>query len=205
MDVATCSALTFRPFLIAMTGRRGTGKSHGAGRLAWATGAELVSSDAVRKQFTGVTRSSPAEWQSGIYIESTTGHVYRRMIQRVGAGLERGTSKILNATFLDQRWRDAAAAVASTAHVAFFIVETVREDRIVRERIADRSRLGQSASDATIAIYEHQLEAQFARPPATPPGSLSVRINTSCESAARLDPVFASPLHQQTLRPCITI
>jgi predicted kinase len=64
---------------------------------------------------------------------------------------------IVDATFLKRRHRDMFRAFAAQARVPFSIVDFTARDDILRERIAARFQMGQDASDADLAVLEHQI------------------------------------------------
>jgi aminoglycoside phosphotransferase family enzyme/predicted kinase len=178
LDLASAAALTFGPFLIAMTGLSGTGKSTVAESLARATGARLLASDLVRKQIAGVTGPSPAEWGEGLYAEAWTERTYEALLRAAEETLQSGSPVILDASFLDSAWRERAAAVAAQAGVPFLLVETVCDPAIAEARIAARAARGGSASDATLAIFRSQQSETARNPPSVPDGTIPVWIDT---------------------------
>jgi len=191
LDLASAAALTFRPFLVAMTGLSGTGKSTVAASLGRATGARLLASDVVRKQIAGVTGPSPAEWGEGLYAEEWTERTYEALLRAAGETLRSGSSVILDAAFLDSAWRERAAAVAASFGAPFLLVETVCDPAIAEARIEARAAGGRSASDATLAIFRRQHSEAMRGTPAVPDGAFPVRIDTGRPNVHGTDLVLA--------------
>ena len=201
LDLAARSALTVRPFLMAMTGLSGTGKSTVAASVARATGADLISSDVVRKQLAGITGPATATWGKGLYTAEWNERTYQRLFARAKETLRAGRPLVLDASFLDERWREYAGGLASAASVPFLLVETVCDEQVAAERIAARVARGDSASDADLAIYAHQRRMLATAPVAVPRGAIAVRVDTSIGAGNRVDPVFAALQGAEVLRP----
>ena len=149
-----------RPGFVAIThGFSGSGKTTLSRSLVEMSGAIRIRSDIERKRMQEV--SSAARQQtaiaSGLYAADVTDSTYQRLLELAGTILESGHGVIVDATFLRRRHRDLFRAFAASMRVPFSIVDfTVREE-ILRERIATRLRQGQDASDANLAVLEHQL------------------------------------------------
>lgn len=191
LNQATRMALTVRPALIIMTGLSGTGKSVVAAALADALGATLFSSDAVRKELAGVHGHAIAGWEEGIYQRAWTERTYQRLVELAGETLVKGQPVILDATFLESRYRHLAAQVAHDAGVPLVIVETICDEAVVAERISRRAAQAEAISDATLAVYRAQRQRLEEHPPAVPSGALVFRVDTTREDPGRLDAVFA--------------
>ena len=146
-------------FLAITHGFSGSGKTTLSQSLVELTGAIRIRSDIERKRMHGgslTDRPTPGV-ASGLYSADVTDSTYQRLLELAGTILESGHGVIVDATFLQRRHRDLFCAFAASARVAFSIVDfTVREE-ILRERIAARLEQGQDASDADLAVLEHQL------------------------------------------------
>jgi aminoglycoside phosphotransferase family enzyme/predicted kinase len=190
LDLATAATATAtKPFIIAMTGLSGTGKSVVAAALARALGIEIVSSDVVRRE-SAVPTEAPTGWQTGRYEPMKRANVYEKLIRRGRETVESGESVILDASFLESDWRRMAADEARAADVPLIFVETITDDDVVRRRLQERSARGDSPSEATVEIYERQRSARAASPPDVPSGTTLVQVDTMAEGPINLDAVF---------------
>jgi aminoglycoside phosphotransferase family enzyme/predicted kinase len=198
LNLATATALTVRPSLIAMTGLSGTGKSTVAAALARALNAEIFASDVVRKELAGQVGSAPEAWGHGLYTTEQTEATYQRLGELATQTLAAGRTVILDATFLDGQRRERLAAVARAAGAPLVLVETVcREDTAVG-RIVARTRHGGSPSDATIEVYRRQRAAAEASPPALPRGAIYILVDTDAAPQVHLEPVLTA-LHREDI------
>ena len=148
------------PGFVAIThGFSGSGKTTLSQSLVELTGAIRIRSDIERKRMHGISSTDHQEpgIAGGLYSADVTDSTYQRLLELAGTILESGHGVIVDATFLKRRHRDMFRAFAARARVPFSIVDfTVREE-ILRERIAARLEQGQDASDADLAVLEHQL------------------------------------------------
>jgi len=139
------------PTLLAIGGRSGTGKSvlarSIAGRIAPPPGALSLRSDVIRKELAGVdvlTRLPAAS-----YTRESSDRVYGEMFERARKVLAQGHSAILDAAFLTEAERTAAAAIARAAAIEFHGVFLIAAPEVRAHRIGSRSA---DASDATAAV-----------------------------------------------------
>ena len=146
-------------FLAITHGFSGSGKTTLSHPLVELTGAIRIRSDIERKRMRGISSRDHQEPgnASVLYAADVTESIYQRLRELAGTILESGHGVIVDATFLKQRHRDMFCALATRARVPFSIIDfTVRED-ILRERITVRLEQGQDASDANLAVLDHQL------------------------------------------------
>ena len=203
LDLATAAMLSFQPFLIAMTGLSGTGKSTVAASLARATGAELLASDVVRKHVAGVSGPSPADWGEGLYDEAWTERTYDALFSRAAEALRAGRTVILDASFLDGDRREQAAAVAAHAGVPFLLVGTICDPAIAEARIKARAARGASASDATTAVFRRQQREALRRVPPVPDGAIHIQIDTGLPNVQATNLVLAALNSNRSRVPCL--
>jgi predicted kinase len=192
LHVAARDAIACAPAVVVMTGLSGTGKSTVAGPLARALGAVHIRSDVVRKELAGVTGAAPDAWQSGIYAGDVTEATYERLVELGREAIGMGRPVVLDATFLDSRWREAVAAMAREAGVPLLLVETVTDAEVLERRLAARSREGADPSDADVAVMREQRAALAAAPVAVPPGARIATVDTTPEGYVDLDPPLAA-------------
>ncbi|MCX2726558.1 AAA family ATPase [Thermomicrobium sp. 4228-Ro] len=146
------------PLLLLIGGLSGTGKSALARRLARCLGIALYSSDIVRKELAGVPveRRVEVPYGTDIYGPEFTRATYRALLERAAAELATGRSVVLDATFLDREWREAARALATRYSARPMLVECCCPAEIVEERLRYRAHEPGQASEATWPIYLEQ-------------------------------------------------
>ncbi|HET7722865.1 MAG TPA: AAA family ATPase, partial [Acidimicrobiales bacterium] len=103
--------------LVLVGGSPGTGKSTVARGIATPLDAVMFRSDEVRKSIAGLDPlvPAPAPLEAGLYRPAMTDATYTELLARARAALELGRTVVLDATWRDPRWREAAAGVASAA------------------------------------------------------------------------------------------
>ena len=150
------------PFMLAVGGKSGTGKSvlarDIAGLIAQPPGALVLRSDVSRKQrrcvgeYTKLPRAT--------YTAETSARVYEAMIERAERALAQGISVVLDAAFLKPQERDAAATAARAAGAGFRGIFLSADSVTRRRRIAFRQ---QDASDATTDVVLAQESMDVGR------------------------------------------
>ncbi|HVM53600.1 MAG TPA: AAA family ATPase [Acidimicrobiales bacterium] len=142
--------------LVLVGGAPGTGKSTLAAHLAASLDAVVLRSDEVRKELAGVPSlaAAPAPFGAGIYAGRSTDATYSKMLDRASLALGMGETVILDATWLDDRWRRAARVVAATTHADLAELELVVPIEVLAARIGSR---GGDPSDATPEIARRML------------------------------------------------
>lgn len=140
-----------RLVLIAMTGLPGSGKSTVAEAIHRRFGLPVLRSDAVRKQL----YAHPA------YTQEESARVFRALHAAAAHLLRTGCPVVLDATLLDENARAPVRELARECATPLVFVRVTAPDRIIRDRLTQRSA-GQRAafdqSDADIAIYEMMRE-----------------------------------------------
>ncbi len=155
--------------LTVMTGLMGSGKTTVARRLARATGAIVVRTDAVRKQLAGIPRHRRvrAAFGRGLYGPELTARTYaacRRIGERL---LAAGWPVVLDGVFGRRAERAAARALARRRGVPFRIVWCDAPVSELRRRLRARARGGRDLSDARVELLDAQ--RRVYEPPAGEP------------------------------------
>ncbi len=159
LSVAASCAQPSRSFVLITHGFSGSGKTTLAQPLLELTGAIRVRSDVERKRIHGLRpKERPGSGiAEGLYRPDATESTYRRLLDLARIIVEAGHSVIVDATFLQHRQRDMFCALAARAGIPFLIVDFTASEGLLRERILARSERGDDASDADLAVLEHQL------------------------------------------------
>lgn len=157
--------------LIIVGGAPGTGKTTISRALAEQIGAQVISTDDVRRQLVdaGAITGEPGTVDAGLYAPEQVAAVYDEVLRRARAPLAGGTSVILDGTWRDARMRERAHALA--AEVAAPTVEFTCAVPLDEASARIRSRTA-TTSDAT-----PEIAAALAERDAGWPGSH--RIDTS--------------------------
>jgi predicted kinase len=155
--------------LVLVGGLPGTGKTTVARSLGERLGWRVLRSDEVRKEAVGLapTDRAGAAFAEGIYDMESTDAVYGDLLERAGRRLARGESVIVDASWNAARHRDAARTTAE-AHLADLVeLRCMAPIEIAEQRMIERARLGQDASDATPEIARRLAQASDPWPAST--------------------------------------
>ena len=129
--------------LVLVGGLPGSGKSTLAAALADDTGWVLLRSDEVRQRMAPMGDRYSAEAVEAVYTE---------ILCRTWEHLAHRESVILDGTWLDAQERDRAKSVADDWDAPLLQLQCVCPDPIASDRIDERLRLGEDASEATVAV-----------------------------------------------------
>lgn len=140
--------------LVVVGGLPGTGKSTVADGLGDALGATVLRSDEVRKELGDqpIDRPAAAAYGEGLYTAERTADTYGEVLRRARVALGMGESVVLDASFTDDTWRDAARRLASDADADLTELRCRVDPGVAADRIRRRLAAGGGASDATPAI-----------------------------------------------------
>jgi len=143
-----------RARLIIVSGLPGTGKTALAGELSRRLGAEVVSSDVVRKELAGLPLGEHRyeEYERGIYSPEFTARTYGEMLSRSRRALEAGRSVVADATFRRREYRRSFSLLAEELGAEFWAVETRCPEEVVRSRL-ERRPGEETVSDALWETY----------------------------------------------------
>jgi len=147
------------PVLVVMCGLSGSGKTWLSERLMAALPAIRIRSDIERKRLFGIGETAPSGsgLAAGIYSAQASAATYATLFDYAARLLWSGHSVILDATFLDAAGRDAARRVGAAAGCSTVLVRAQAADTVLRDRIRQRASRTDEASEAGLAVLEHQL------------------------------------------------
>jgi len=139
-----------RVVLGVVSGLPGTGKSTVAAEAGAALRWPVLRSDEVRRELTGAPEGGPlvAALGSGPYAPDRTAQTYEELLRRARAQLGLGQSVLLDATFIDGRWRHAVAELAEETSSDLVVVETTAPVALAAARADDRRQAGADVSGA---------------------------------------------------------
>jgi predicted kinase len=126
---------------------------------------------------------------AGIYSREASAATYRRLGERAREALRAGYPVVVDATFLRRAEREAFRAIAEQLGTPFLILNFHAPQEILRARVTQRLARADDASEADLAVLEHQLAD---REPLTP-----------AEMAAAFAVDATVPVSNDTWRPVI--
>lgn len=150
-----------RPSILITHGLSGSGKTRGSLALLEHLGAIRLRSDIERKRLHGVPAlvHRDGEPERGLYDAEATRATYARLRELAHDIVRAGYPAIVDAAFL-QRWqRQSMRSLAHELGVPFAIVDFAAPPGCLRARVASRHAKGIDASDANLAVLEHQLSS----------------------------------------------
>lgn len=158
LSLAKRYTLPTRPKLIITHGVSGVGKTYYTERLVERLGAIRVRTDVERKRLFGLKplEASDEQMRKKMYTPYVSKRVYERLKQVVATGLAAGYTMIADGTFLKRRHRQPFAELAAQMNVPFYILEFKVKESLLKERIQRRAEKRADASEATLAVLEHQ-------------------------------------------------
>ena len=151
-----------RRALVLMHGLSGSGKTTVAQYLVEALGALRVRSDVERKRLVGLDAQarSGSALGAGLYAADLTARTYARLAELARAIIEAGYPAVVDATFLLRAQRGSFAALVRALGVPYAIADCEAPEAVLRERVEARERNARDASEAGVAVLEHQLASR---------------------------------------------
>jgi predicted kinase len=152
------------PALVITHGLAGCGKTTLSQALLETIGAVRIRSDVERKRLHGMGALERGRdgIDRGLYAGDTTEATYRDLAARARHVVGAGLVAIIDAAFLKRWQRDQFRALAIELGVAFLIIDFAARESTLRERVVQRAAAGSDASDADLAVLDHQLRTREA-------------------------------------------
>lgn len=137
--------------IIRIGGGPGTGKTTLSKALSALTGAQVISTDVVRRQLhaQGVITGDPGVLNNGLYSSQNISTVYRAVLRQAQGLLAQGQSVILDGTWRDPFRRKQTNRLARETHSLLYEFECQLPVSEAQDRIVHRTR---GPSDATPAV-----------------------------------------------------
>ncbi|MCU7938050.1 MAG: AAA family ATPase [gamma proteobacterium symbiont of Bathyaustriella thionipta] len=155
LELAKTYAQTYRQknraFLAISFGLSGSGKSRVCSQLVDQLGAIQLSSDVERKRWFSKNLEN-------LYSDSTTHKTYSHLMKTSELVLNAGYPVIVDATFLDKKWRQQFKTMAENQQIPFHILYCYAEQNVIKERLILRQDETSPVSDADISVMQSQLK-----------------------------------------------
>ena len=161
--LAKDDARTPRAAIVLTHGLSGSGKTTVAQALLEAGGAVRIRTDVERKRLHGLDstdRGSDAGLDTGLYAPAATHATYRRALALAQEATDAGYVAIVDGAFLKRWQRRLFQELAAKNGVSLVILDCTARESVLRERIARRHSEGNDASDADLAVLDHQLRTR---------------------------------------------
>ena len=175
------------PALVITGGLIGSGKSTLATHVADALGAELISTDQLRRSQFGSSKS-PAKYGAEIYQRDLRLSVYDQLLSRAGSMLDDGCSVVLDGTFLTNALRQSALELGERHGARGLFVECVCPKAIAIHRIEQRAETSVTESEASPEFYDQQLNEYETLESAMP----AVCVDSTVSIGEELQTVFSA-------------
>jgi len=143
------------PAVFLMHGVSGSGKSYLSERLAEAVGAIRIRSDVERKR---IYRELSLQGQSvELYGAEMNSRTFQHLLDTTELMLRAGYSVVVDATFIQQRTRNAYVELASNLDVPMRVISCHCEQNLIEARLKRRQEEGRDPSDADVEVMHEQL------------------------------------------------
>ncbi|MEQ9618824.1 MAG: AAA family ATPase [Deltaproteobacteria bacterium] len=185
------------PVVIVTFGIIGTGKSTLAGKLGEELGANVISSDYIRKEITGMAAQEKKYegYDKGIYSPDMTERTYRELLARGGEEIKKHNIVILDASFSKLKWRELLARDAWLERYEVYYFRTDAPEAVIRERLIKRELEGASVSDARVEIMDRFMR-EFEEPEELRDKSYFT-VNTVGDEGGIIDSLFREIISRQ--------
>lgn len=164
VELAAALVDTPPPRLFLMHGLSGSGKTWLSERLVGGLGALRVRSDVERKRLTDRTgERAPAQRSAsgigtGLYAPEVSERTYGVLAEACATGLRAGFDMIADAAFLKRARRRQFVDLAASLGAACTIVDCQAAPARLQQRLEQRASERADASDADVAVLQHQLD-----------------------------------------------
>src|SRR3569832_1472345 len=146
--------------LMITHGLSGSGKTTVTDTVLESQGALRLRSDVDRKRLFGLGAAARplSALDSGLYSADASTRTYQLLATLAETVIGAGFPVLIDATFLKRAQRDVFRSLAERLHVPFVILDCSAPASLLRERVTTRAAEARDASEATLAVLEHQLQ-----------------------------------------------
>ena len=166
LDVAEALSRPNARAIVAMHGLSGCGKTSLSQALIEQVDILRIRMDVERKRQHGLhpLARGGTGVDAGLYAPQASREAYERVASLAQTLVDGGQPVVVDAAFLHRWQRDLFRDAATRCAASFTIADLRADAAVLRERVARRSAEGRDASDADLAVLEHQIAT--AEPPA---------------------------------------
>ena len=159
LDCARRASLPRNRLLFLMHGVSGAGKTWVSQIVLEQEGGLRVRSDLERKRLAGLSAQarSGSALNEGLYAAKMTEATYARLRELARRILEAGFPVVVDAASLLFEQRQAFRGLAQALNIPFRILSCQAVESVLHRRLLAREADGQDASEAGMAVLEHQL------------------------------------------------
>ena len=151
-----------KPLLILTCGVSGSGKTTVSSDLAQSLRCIHIRSDIERKRLAGLKPLERSTQNKSLYTDDISHQTYHRLLDVARLCIEAGISVIVDATFLKADNRKLFMDLADTLNTPCRILRFSAPQKVLMERVQQRSLRGNDASEANTEVLASQLEKQEA-------------------------------------------
>jgi len=162
LQLAQTWSVNARPALIIMHGLSGSGKSTLARQLVESLGVIQLRSDIERKRLFNLRpeADSGSSLEQGIYTRRASEQTYDHLENLVRIITASGFTVIVDATFLKRSDRQRFKNMAAQCQLPHVLVSCEAPEKVLRERIIQRSKRQNDPSEANLEVLQQQLQSQ---------------------------------------------
>ena len=146
-----------KPLLILTYGVSGSGKTTVSSDIAQSLPCIHIRSDIERKRLAGLKPLERSTQSTPLYTDEISRQTYQRLLDVAKLCIEAGISVIVDATFLKAEKRKLFMDLAESIRTPCRILRFSAPEKVLMERVQQRSRKGNDASEADTEVLASQL------------------------------------------------
>lgn len=151
-----------KPVLLITHGLSASGKSTLATELVETLGLIRIRTDVERKRLFNLTASasSGSGLNTGIYQDNVTRQTYQAVAELAESVLRSAYPVLIDATFLARWQRELFQQLAEKLELDFIVIDLQAPEAVLKERIEQRQKQANDASEADLKVLRSQLQTQ---------------------------------------------
>lgn len=159
LQLANRYSQTATPSLMIMQGLSGSGKSWLSEQISHRYQAIRIRSDVERKRLHNLApqQNNHSAINTGLYSPANSDITYKHLLELAEQIISANFNVIIDATFLQQSYRQQFFQQAKRLKIRFLMVQTHADKQTLTQRIKDRSKQNNNVSDADQKVLENQL------------------------------------------------